>query len=74
MNAAKKNIQKAYGIKQGRCDNIKNKLYNQGLTVLKAVELHIQQIEELKMTDEQFFINWEDEINKLSIKDHASPK
>lgn len=75
MNPQLQKLQKELGIKQGQYDNEKNRLYHQGQTLLKMVEFYIRQVEEAKLTDEQFFINWEDSINELSIKDHtASPE
>ena len=50
-------------------------LYHQGQTLLKMIDIYIKQVEEAKMTDSQFFINWEDKLNEYSIKDHnASPE
>lgn len=54
----------------GKYDNDKNRLYNRGLVILSAVSFFIKEVEELKMTNEQFFIDWEDKLNELSIKDH----
>lgn len=66
MNQYLQNIQKNTGIKQD--DSKKNELYNQGLTLLKAVELHIKSIEEAKMTNEQFFLDFLDKLNLHSIQ------
>lgn len=72
MNNVQKNIQKNTGIKQGKYDNEKNRLYNQGLTLLKMLNIYVKQVEEANMTNEQFFLNWEDSINELSVKEHGA--
>lgn len=71
MNNALKQIQKVTGIKQGQYDNEKNRLWAQGQTLLKMLNVYVRQVEAAKMTDEQFFIDFEDEINELSVKDHS---
>lgn len=68
-------LQKDSGIKMGQYDNDKNRLFHQGKMLLQVLEIYIKEIESLKMTDEQFFIDFEDSINELSIKDHnADPE
>lgn len=52
----------------GKYDSKQNELYNQGLVIIKMLELYIKSIEETKMTNEQFFINFLDSINELSVK------
>lgn len=71
MNNVLKQIQKATGIKQGQYDNEKNRLWAQGQTLLKMLDVYVKQVEAAKMTDEQFFIEWEDAVNELSVKDHS---
>lgn len=68
MNQLNQNIQKNSGIKMGKYDSKQNELYNQGLVIIKMLELYIKSIEETKMTNEQFFINFLDSINELSVK------
>lgn len=70
MNKIMQEMQKQYGIKLGKYDSEKNRLFNMGLLVLKSVEEYIKQVEDTKLTDESFFIDWEDSLNELSIKDH----
>ena len=70
MNETLKSIQKLTGIKQGNFVNEKNRMYNACQTALMMVESVVMQAEALKMTDEQFFIDFEDKLNELSIKDH----
>lgn len=70
MNKTLQKIQKMTGIKQGAFDSKHQQLFMQGQTLLKMTELFIKSVEEAKMTDMDWFINWEDEINALSVKDH----
>lgn len=70
MNKILQNIQKMTGIKQGAFDSKQQELYMKGQTILKMTELYIKSVEEAKMTDKQFFIDWEDKLNLLSVKDH----
>lgn len=70
MNQQLQDIQKATGIKMGNYPNKKNELYHQGQLILKALETYIKEAEYYQMTNEQFFIDFEDRINELSIKDH----
>lgn len=50
--------------------NTKNRLYHYGQKVLEIVKTYINMVEEAKMCDKQFFIEWEDCLNLLSVKDH----
>lgn len=70
MDKVQKQIQKETGIKMGKYDNEKNRLFHQGNVLLKMLDVYVKQIEYSKMTDEQFFIQFEDKLNELSIKDH----
>lgn len=70
MNEFRKKLQKVTGIKQGQFDNHKSMLYNACQTILFMTRNIIREVELAGMTNEQFFINFEDELNELSIKDH----
>lgn len=70
MNDVLKNLQKMTGIKQGNFDNDKQRLWSACQTVLYVTKNIIKQVEEAGMTNEQFFIDFEDELNELSVKDH----
>ena len=72
MNDALKMIQRETGIKQGDFANEKNKLFHQGRTLILAIETYINLVEKAGMTNEQFFIEFEDDLNELSIKDHQA--
>ena len=50
--------------------NKKNQLYNYCQAIIHATSEIIRIAEQNKLTDEQFFINFEDKLNELSIKDH----
>lgn len=65
-------MQKQYGIKLGKYDTEKNRLFNMGLLLLKSVEEYIKQVEDAKLTDSQFFLDFEDSLNELSVKDHRN--
>lgn len=68
MNETLKQIQKETGIKQGQYDNEKNRLYNQGLTLLKMLNLYVKQVEDANMANEQYFLNFLDSINEISVR------
>ena len=51
--------------------NEKNRIWTVCRTILKMVEQVVEEAEQLKMTDEQFYINFEDALNILSCKDHS---
>lgn len=70
MNDVQKKMQKMTGIKQGQFDSDKERLYNACKTILYVTKKVINEIELAGMTNEQFFIDFEDELNELSIKDH----
>lgn len=70
MNEIQKRLQKDTGIKQGNFTNDKNRMYNACQMALMFVRNVIEEVEKLGMTNEQFFIDFEDELNELSIKDH----
>lgn len=70
MNKIMQQVQKQYGIKLGKYDTDKNRLFNMGLLLLKSVEEYIKQVEDAELTDEQFFIDWEIDLSNLSTKDH----
>ena len=51
--------------------NEKKRIWTVCRTILKMVEQVVEEAEQLKMTDEQFYINFEDALNILSCKDHS---
>lgn len=69
-----KKLQKETGIKMGKYDNQKNKLYNEGKMLLRMLELYIKEVEDANMENEQFFLDFEDSINAMSIIDHYNIK
>ena len=74
MNKYLQKIQKETGIKMGKYDNDKNRIYHTTQMYLQSLKLLIKEAEELELTNEQFWINFEDSINELSIKDHGISK
>lgn len=50
--------------------NDKAAFYHHAQELLHALKLYVKAAEIAKMTDEQFFIDFEDSINELSVKDH----
>lgn len=68
MNQKLKKMQKISGIKQGQYDNEKNRLYSMGQTILLTLKAYIHSVEEAGLTNEQFFLNFLDEINYESVK------
>lgn len=70
MNKHLQKIQKETGIKMGKYDNDKNRIYHTTQMYIQSLKLLVKEAEELGLTNEQFWINFEDEINELSVKDH----
>ena len=48
----------------------KSYIRNKMAFLLRHIKDIVSQAEELKMTNEQYYIDWENELNKLSVKDH----
>lgn len=38
---------------------------------IRNANMIVKTAEELEVTNEQFFLDWEDELNRISIKDHS---
>lgn len=55
----------------GMFPNDKNRMWTMCQIVLKMASQVVEEAERLKMTDEQFYINFEDALNILSCKDHS---
>lgn len=68
MNEALKNLQKNTGLKTGKYDNEKNRLYNMCQMSILMLETLWKQLEEAKMTNEQFCLDWLDAINEISVR------
>ena len=52
----------------------KDQLPSYGDFLLTLVSDYINIVEELELTNEQWFIDWEMEMNKLTVKDHNENK
>lgn len=48
----------------------KERLETYSKVLITSIERFIKEIEDSELSNEQFFINWEDKLNKLSTKDH----
>lgn len=57
--------------KSGLFPNEKNRMWTICQTLLKMVTQVVEEAERLKMTDEQFYIEFENALNILSCKDHS---
>lgn len=68
MNKTLQNIQKTTGIKQGKYDNEKNRLYNMCQMSIQMLNELWNQIEKAEMTNEQFCLDWLDKINEISVR------
>lgn len=58
-------------IKSNRFPNEKNRVWTMCQVVLHMATLAADEAERLKLTDEQFYINFEDALNILSVRDHS---
>ena len=54
--------------------NNKDQLQNSADFLLTLINEYISVVEELELTNEQWFIDWEMEMNKLTVKDHNESK
>lgn len=68
MNQPLKTIQKNSGIKMGKYDNNKNRLFNYSKTLIYSLKMFIKEVEEFDMTNEQFFLDFLDQLNEISVK------
>lgn len=65
MNKVEENLFKElFGIEPGTLFQIAS------MEILNNTKEFIEQVEEQGLTNEQWFVDWEDEMNKLSVKDH----
>lgn len=70
MNTLIQKMQKQYGVKLGKYDTEKNRLFNKGVFLLKVMQEYVEEVEKAGLTNEQFFIDWEIDANELTVKDH----
>jgi hypothetical protein len=68
MNKTLQDIQKTTGIKQGKYDNEKNRLYNMCQMSIQMLDELWNQIEKADMINEQFCLDWLDKINEISVR------
>ena len=58
-------------IKSGRFPNEKNRVWTMCQASLQMLMMTVIEAEKAGMTDEQFYLNFEDTVNELSVKDHT---
>lgn len=68
MNKTLQDIQKTTGIKQGKYDNEKNRLYHMCQMSIQMLDELWNQIEKADMINEQFCLDWLDKINEISVR------
>lgn len=51
--------------------NQKNRIWSMCQATLQMLILTVAEAEKANMTEEQFYINFEDTLNQLSVKDHT---
>lgn len=68
MNDALKKIQKETGLKMGKYDNEKNRLYNMCKMSIIMLESIWKDINENNLQDSQMCLDWLDSINEISIR------
>lgn len=56
----------------GRFPNNKNRIWTMCQVALQLATRCVDEAEKYDMTNEQFYIAWEDALNTLSVKDHTS--
>lgn len=52
----------------GKYDNNKNRLFNYSKTLIYSLKMFIKEVEEFDMTNEQFFLDFLDQLNEISVK------
>lgn len=57
-------------IKSGRFPNDKNRIWTMCQVVIKLALMTVEEAEKSNLTNEQFYLAFEDILNKVSIKDH----
>lgn len=59
-------------LNKGSFSNNKNRIWTMCQASLEMVKLTVEEAEKYKMTDEQYYLDFEDELNALSVKDHSN--
>lgn len=52
--------------------NDRNRIRTMCQIALEIVKLTVEEAEKYKMTDEQYYLDFEDKLNALSVKDHSN--
>lgn len=58
-------------LSNGRFPNNKNRIWTMCQVTLKLCLMCVEEAEKNNLTDEQFYLSFEDIINKASVKDHT---
>ena len=58
-------------LRNGYFPNEKNRVWTMCQCALKLALLASEEAEKLELTDEQFYIKFEDALNLISVKDHS---
>ena len=54
---------------------MEERLKNRSIALLNTIKLYIKEVERNHLTDTQWFLDFETEMNKYSVKDHnADPE
>lgn len=61
-------------LRSGIFPNDKNRIWTMCKVVIQMATSVVDEAERCNMTDEQFFIEFEDALNLLSVKDHSGNK
>lgn len=73
-----KNVNKIKYLKQllskGMFPSEKNRIWTMCQATLQMMLMTVAEAEKAKMTDEQFYLNFETAVSLLSTKDHSSDK
>lgn len=58
-------------LSKGMFPNEKNRIWTMCQTSLQMLMMTVIEAEKAGMTNEQFYLNFEDAVNELSVKDHT---
>lgn len=56
---------------KGLFPNDHNRIWTMCQVTLEMVKLTVEEAEKYKMTDEQYYLDFEDKLNAWSVKDHS---
>lgn len=54
---------------------MEERLKNRADVLLSSLKYYVKEVEKAKLTNEQWFLDWETDVNLLTVKDHnADPE